>query len=110
MSFMDYLQYASPAYDLYRLGGGNKNLTGSDSLLSNGLNTLQGNPQGVADQISQLEKTAFGQGNAIKNFLLGEQQNSEKYYKPMQAMFGSMYGSGGLTPAKAPTAPGGGTY
>lgn len=73
------------------------------------INTLEGNPAGVSQQIQQLMQMAFQQGNNINRTLQNEKAQSEQYYQPMQKLFGSMYGTKGLMPPKAPVAPGGGS-
>ena len=73
-------------------------------------NSLEGNPDAATAAISKLMGTAFSQGQGINNMLQQEKGGSEAYFRPMQQMFGSMYGTGGLMPAKAPGAPGGGSY
>ena len=70
------------------------------------LNGLEGDPNGLSAQLQKLSDQAYSQGNEVKNFLLGRESNAEKYYSPMQQMFGQMYGTGGIMPAKAPGVPG----
>lgn len=72
-------------------------------------NTLEGDPAAAAAGLSQLQQQAYAQGNNIKDFLMGQKANSEAYYKPMQQMFGSLYGTGGIKAPVAPKAPGGGS-
>lgn len=69
-------------------------------------NWLQGDPASAVAGLSALQKQAYAQGIAIKNFLMSQKGSSEAYYKPMQQMFGSMYGTGGIKPAAAPGVPG----
>lgn len=69
-------------------------------------NALEGNPAGATDQLNQLMKTAFAQGQGINQTLQREKAQSTKYYQPMQQMFGTMYGTGGIKPAVAPGVPG----
>jgi len=89
-------------------GASNGNLTngsiGPD--LSSLANTLEGDPSGLSSQLQGLSNQAYGQGQQVKNFLLSREGNAEQYYKPMQQMFGQMYGTGGIQPAKAPGVPG----
>ncbi len=96
-------------------GAGFLGAAGMDKANNNGIlggvaNSLEGNPNGLSASLQKLMETAFGQGKQINTMLQGEKANSEAYYRPMQAMFGKMYGTGGLMPAKAPGAPGGGSY
>lgn len=41
-------------------------------------------------------------GGRIKDFLLGQQQQALGYYKPVQNMFNSAYGTQGLMPMQRP--------
>ena len=74
--------------------------------LSGAANTLEGDPNGLAAQMQQLSNQAQTQGQQVKDFLLSREGNAENYYKPMQQMFGQMYGTGGIKPAMAPGVPG----
>ena len=71
-------------------------------------NALEGDPNSLSNSLQNLMQTAYAQGDKTKNFLMGQKGNAEAYYKPMQQMFGNMYGTGGVMPGKAPGAPGGG--
>lgn len=76
------------------------------SHLSGIKNTLEGDPASAVAGLNQLQTNAYQQGTAIKNFLMAQKGQSEAYYKPMQQMFGRMYGTGGIMPSKAPGVPG----
>ena len=77
--------------------------------LSGAKNAIEGDPAAATSALNGLMTQAFSQGKQINSMLQGEKGGSLAYFKPMQQMFGSMYGSKGLMPAKAPGAPGGGT-
>lgn len=86
---------------------GGPSYNGGDAL--GGLkNSIEGNPAAASSGMNALMQQAFTQGNKINQMLQSEKGGSLAYYKPMQQMFGNMYGTGGLMPAKAPGAPGGG--
>lgn len=108
-SWYDYLtfnpiKYAYEGATGHGWGLSNGNLyNGTGSQL---LNSLEGNPTGVSASLQQLANQAYGQGQQVKNFLLGREGNAEQYYRPMQQMFGQMYGTGGVMPGKAPQGPG----
>lgn len=72
-------------------------------------NTLEGDPNGYANAMNSLQDKANKQAEYVKNFLLGREQQAQQTYRPMQRLFQGMYGTGGLMPAKAPGAPGGGS-
>lgn len=74
--------------------------------LSSIMNGLEGDPAGMAAQLQKLSNQAYGQGQQVKNFLLGRENNAEQYYRPMQQMFNTMYGTGGVMPGHAPGVPG----
>jgi hypothetical protein len=69
-------------------------------------NAVEGNPAGAQQELSQLQQQAYAQGNSINQMLQGEKAQAEQYYRPMQQMFGSMYGTGGVRPGVAPGMPG----
>lgn len=69
-------------------------------------NTLEGDPASATAALAKMQQQAYAQGSAIKDFLMGQKAQSEKYYQPMQQMFTRMYGNGGITPLKAPSVPG----
>lgn len=97
---LDDLEYLIPGYNTYKI------LQGSKSSLSNAANALEGDPNQLAGELNQLAGTAYSQGQQVKNFLLGRENNAEQYYGPMQQMLGSMYGTGGIKPVSAPSVPG----
>lgn len=69
-------------------------------------NALEGDPASVSTSLQNLSNQAYSQGQQVKDFLLGRENNAEQYYRPMQQMFGSMYGTGGVMPGQAPGVPG----
>lgn len=89
-------EYAIPGYNTYKILS---NLGGVK-------NALEGDPNSLVSALNGLMQTAYQRGDQTKNFLMGREANAEQYYRPMQQMFGNMYGSGGMMPAKAPGVPG----
>lgn len=78
---------------------------GLSNPLSSLKNTLEGDPASVTAALQNMQQQAITQGNQIKNFLLGREQNAEQYYQPMRQMFSNMYGTGGIKPFKVPGVP-----
>lgn len=107
-----WLDYAAPyipvGHYLFDQGKSLVQGHGVSNPLSGLTNTLEGDPAGYANALKGLQGQANAQAEKVKNFLLGREASAQQIYRPMQQMFGNMYGSGGLTPAKAPQAPGGG--
>lgn len=113
MANWDWAKYAFPEVYYPTVGAekGYNYLAGKTGMPSAGgiANTLEGDPAGYAKALQGLEGQANQQAEKVKNFLLGREANAQQIYRPMQQMFGNMYGTGGLMPAKAPQAPGGGS-
>jgi hypothetical protein len=83
-------------------GTGN-NALGEGPITASGVkNTLEGDPNSLESTLGKLQQTSLAQGNQIKDFLLGREQNAENYYQPMRQMFSDMYGTGGMPAAKIP--------
>lgn len=104
MAWYDYL--TSPFSTASAVTGNPTKISSIGSDLGSLKNTLQGDPASAVAGLDQLQQNAYQQGTAIKNFLMGQKGQSEAYYKPMQQMFGRMYGAGGIMPPKAPSVPG----
>lgn len=65
--------------------------------------------EGPANEIKQAYDQASGmsQDNAqkLKDFYMQQQAKAQGFYKPLQSMFNSSYGSGGIMAPQLPTKP-----
>lgn len=83
------------------LGGGN--IGGGNAVgLGGAWNAFTGDPKGVIAAYNAAISQANQGGQDIKNFLLGQQQKALANYGPLQHMFNTMYGTGGIAPAQVP--------
>jgi len=65
---------------------------------------LSGNPDKVKAAYDQAISQSQNNGQQIRDFLLGREQQAQKFYQPLQALFSSAYGTQGIQGPQVPPA------
>ena len=97
----------SPSFsDIYHPERWGNDIASLGGTVSNAWDAAKGNP----DEIKKGYDSAIAaqqSGSAdIRNFLAGQQEKALGYYKPLQQLFNSSFGTKGMMPAQAPGVPG----
>jgi len=70
------------------------------------IDVLKGNPGQIKQAYDDMMAKAQSMTADTRNFLSGQEGKALKFYQPVQGMFNSMYGTGGIQAPQVPQAAG----